>query len=157
MRSTGRIVVASSAATLASLAATGALAQPAAFVPLRPGEVFAHALLDIKLIVVVLLAAAITSLWVLVVRLASPRKTGRGGEAIVSVVSSAAPLLGIGGSLWVFFRLACHLARITPTPSLMVLSPGLAEGLLVAVLGFLAAVPATIACGVVRARAPLGS
>lgn len=143
----------------AALAATHASAQPyappdAILTPVAPEQrlhllaVFANADPVMKLLMTGLLIAAVVAIVVWVGQALRLRAGGlaRAGGAIayLSAVGAAGPLIGFFGSAYTLLNSALALSNLRPAPTISVVAPGLAEALLSAALGLLAAAIATI-------------
>ena len=124
------------AAVLAALIAApvSALAQEER---LTPAGVFFDADPLVKLVMLVLLLATVAAAVVGAVKLASgPRLTG--GSAYLSALRLGGPLLGLLGAAYVGLFMFIGISNAPTPPSMTVLAPGLAEIVLLLVLGFLA-------------------
>jgi hypothetical protein len=152
---------------LAALAATHASAQPFAppdpvLTPVPPEQrldllrVFMDADPIMKILLAGLLVAALVALVVWIVQAVRlGRGGGRGlvgGLAYLSGLAAAGPLIGFFGSAYTLLGSALALANLRPAPTIGVVAPGLAEALLSAALGLLAAAVATIGYRSLKAR-----
>lgn len=124
-------VLASATAFLATpaLAATG---EP----PLTLVAIFAHAAVPVKLIAVVLLAGLIAGPAIAFARLDA--------KWLAAIARSALPL-GFAAAAYTLLACAVGVANLGITPSLPILAPGLAEALMMAMLGLLTAGVARLA------------
>lgn len=139
----------------ATMAAGAALAQtePAyTVVPaserLTVGGVFADASLEMKLVMLVLLAAAAGSVAVWGMSLGKVGKADAKGLAgalgRLRIVRSAGVPLGCLAAAYVMFASFIGISNVRPAPSLTVVAPGLAEATLAIMLGLLATTVAVI-------------
>ncbi len=139
--------------TTMATGAAGAQTEPAyTVVPaaerLTVGGVFADASLEMKLVMLVLLAAAAGSVAVWSLGLG---KVGRadakglaGALARLRIVRSAGVPLGCLAAAYVMFASFIGISNVRPAPSLTVVAPGLAEATLAIMLGLLATTVAVI-------------
>lgn len=124
-------------AVLSLLLSSPALASaPAAAPPQRLaiGGVFGDAALPVQLVIVLLLAAIV----------AAPILLALGRASRLDVLAKGAPLLAVAACLFTLLAGAVGIANSPVVPSLTVLAPGLAESLLLLVLGALAAFSAVV-------------
>jgi hypothetical protein len=143
---------------ISGVLAGGAVAQEAGGPPLTLGGVFLDAAAPIKLLMLVLIAVGIAALVLLVLKLATsanahPDATRLSrGLGFLAATGKAAPLAGLAGSLYVLLLGALGVANSPVPVTASVLAPGIAEALLLVLIGVLAAVPAVIAHWLVRTR-----
>ena len=125
---------------LSVTAFVAALAAPAAALAqerLTPAGVFFDAGVEVKLVMAILLAATIAAAVVGVMKLASgPRLTG--GSAYLSALRVGGPLLGLLGAAYVGLFMFIGITNAPTPPTITELAPGLAEIVMLLVLGFLA-------------------
>lgn len=127
------------AAALSLFLATPALAVASATATapaqrLAIGDIFGHAAAPVQLIILLLLATIVAAPIMLVL--------GRGSK--LNVLSKGAPLLALAACLFTLLAGAVGIANSPIVPSLTVLAPGLAESLLLLVLGALATFSAVV-------------
>lgn len=134
-----RLIALSVAASLPF--ATPALAAPAAD-RLTLIEVFGHAALPVQLIMLLLAAST----------LGAPVLLSLGRSAALSALARGAPLLAGAASLFTLLSGTVGIANSPVVPSLTVLAPGLAEMLLLLVLGLLATFSAVVCRELIKAR-----
>ena len=104
---------------------------------LTPAGVFFDASPEVKLVMAVLLAATIAAAVVGVMKLASgPRLTG--GSAYLSALRLGGPLLGLLGAAYVGLFMFIAITNAPTPPTMTELAPGIAEAVMLLVLGFLA-------------------
>jgi hypothetical protein len=115
-----------------TITAGPALAAPAQ--RLAIGDVFGHAAAPVQLVAVILLAAFVAAPILMVL--------GRGSR--LGVLAKGAPLLAIAAGLFTLLASAVGIANSPAVPSLTVLAPAFAEGLLLLVLGALATFSAVV-------------
>lgn len=152
MRTIGRGLLA-----LAALAGAPGLSfaqGEAAFAVVPPSQrltlprVFADASVEVQLMLVLLIAAAVASLTVWAMSLG---KVGGGDPKAVAtalgrlrIVRSGATPLGLLTGCYVLFAGFLGIANVRPAPTLTVLAPGFAEATLAVMLGLLASALAVI-------------
>lgn len=112
--------------------ASPALAAPAQ--RLAIGDIFGHAAAPVQLVILLLLATIVAAPVLLAL--------GRGSK--LNVLAKGAPLLAVAACLFTLLAGAVGIANSPVVPSLTVLAPGLAESLLLLVLGALAAFSAVV-------------
>lgn len=124
--------------TFAALAAVflDTPAQAATEHPLTFASVFSNAAIPVKLIAIVLLAGLIAAPVVALAR--------RDAKWLSAIARSALPL-GFAAAAYTLLAGAVGIANLGVTPSLPVLAPGLAEALMMAMLGLLTAGVARLA------------
>ncbi|MET3667149.1 hypothetical protein [Caulobacter sp. 1776] len=120
-----------------ALASTGR--QPLTFV-----SIFADAALPVKMIAVILIAGLVAGPVIAVTR--------PNAKWIAAIAKSALPL-GFAAAAYTLLACALGVANLGVTPSLPVLAPGLAEALMMAMLGLLTAGVARLA-GELSGRRP---
>ena len=104
---------------------------------LTPAGVFFDSDPLVKLVMAVLLAATIAAAVVGVMKLSSgPRLTG--GSAYLSALRLGGPLLGLLGAAYVGLFMFIAISNAPTAPTMTQLAPGLAEIVMLLVLGFLA-------------------
>ena len=132
---------------------TGPVAKPVyTLVPLAErltvGGVFADASVEMKLILALLLVAAVASVAVWALSLgkvgSADAKGLAGALARLRIVRSAGVPLGCLAAAYVMFSSFLAISNVRPAPSLTVVAPGLAEATLAIVLGLLATTVAVI-------------
>jgi hypothetical protein len=131
-------------ATLAApavLLASPALAAPAQHLSI--GDIFGHAAAPVQL-VILLLAATIV---------AAPVLLAFGRASKLNVLAKGAPLLAVAAGLFTLLAAAVGIANSPVVPSLTVVAPGLAESLLLLVLGALATFSAVVCRELAKPRA----
>jgi len=106
-------------------------------------SVFAHAAIPVKLIAFVLLAGLVAGPTIAVARL--------NAKWIAAIAKSALPL-GFAAATYTLLAGAVGIANLGATPSLPILAPGLAEALMMAMLGLLTAGVARLACELSQRR-----
>jgi biopolymer transport protein ExbB/TolQ len=114
--------------------------------------VFADASILMKLVLWALVAAIVGALVVWITQALRPTRRAEGAIAYLSAQGAAAPLVGFFGLAYALLNGCIGIADVRPTPSLTVLAPGLAEAMLSAGLGLLAAAIAVIGCRHLQAR-----
>lgn len=129
-----------------------ALAAPAAAqaAPLTPAGVFLDADPIVRTVMIGLLVAAAAAVAVAVRKLRAG-ETLTGGSAFLRALRLAGPLLGLAGAAYVGLMFFIALSNF-PTPTMRVLAPGVAEIVMVVLLGLLTGVVATVANWAVEAR-----
>lgn len=135
-----------SASLGAALLAFPALAQAE---PLTPGTIFANAALSMKLIMILLVVAAVAAIVVTVRKLMSGRYLS-GGSAFLSALRLGGPLIGLLGGAYNGLTIMFGLSR-GPQP-FHVVAPGLAEAAFLVLLGLFCGVVAVIGHWAVEAR-----
>ena len=145
--SVSRVMLCVPAFAAALVAPAAALAQQR----LTPAGVFFDASPEVKLVMAVLLVATIAATVVGVMKLMSgPRLTG--GSAYLSALRLGGPLLGLLGAAYVGLFLFIAVSNAPTAPSFTDLAPGLAEIVMLLVLGFLAGGVAVGLHGAIEAR-----
>ena len=165
MRAMGlKLVLGAGAALGAALSAGGAMAEDAIYVEgatpapvytlvpaadrLTIGGVFADASVEMKLVMTLLVIAAVASpaVWAM-----SLGKVGKGDAKGVAgalgrlrIVRSGGVPLGCLGAAYVMFSSFMAIANVRPAPTLTIVAPGLAEATFAIVLGLLATTVAVI-------------
>ena len=123
-----------------ALASVISLAAPAVAVAqerLTPAGVFFNSDPLVKLVMTVLLVATVAAAVVGVTKVASgPRLTG--GSAYLSALRLGGPLLGLLGAAYVGLFMFIAISNAPTPPRMTELAPGLAEIVMLLVLGFLA-------------------
>lgn len=124
--------------TLVALAAAflDTPAEAATEQPLTLVAIFAHAAIPVKLIAIVLLAGMIAAPAVAFAR--------RDAKWLTAIARSALPL-GFAAAAYTLLACAVGVANLGVTPTLPILAPGLAEALMMAMLGLLTAGVARLA------------
>ncbi len=119
---------------------------------LSPLTVFFDADPVIKLVMLLLTAASLAAVVVSLLKLLSRRRLA-GGSAFLSSLRLGGPLVGLLGATYVGLMMFLGIAAAERgSIDLQVLSPGLAEVVLLLLLGFLAGTVAVIANWAVEAR-----
>ena len=112
------------------------------------GGVFNDADIVMKLVMGGLLLAGVAALAVWIVQASGlGRRSERGtaaAMAYLSALGAAGPLFGFFGSAYCLLMSCIGLSNVRPAPSISIVAPGLAEALLAAMLGLLAAAIATV-------------
>ena len=124
-------------ATFPLVLASPALASASAAAPprdLRIGDIFGDAATPVQLVFLLLLATIVAAPVLLAL--------GRGSK--LNVLAKGAPLLAVAACLFTLLAGAVGIANSAVTPPLTVLAPGLAESLLLLVLGALATFSAVV-------------
>lgn len=111
-------------------------AEAATEQPLTLVAIFTHAAIPVKLIAIVLLVGLIAAPVVAIAR--------RDAKWLSAIARSALPL-GFAAAAYTLLAGAVGIANLGVTPSLPVLAPGLAEALMMAMLGLLTAGVARLA------------
>lgn len=134
--------------TLAALAAPGLAAAQTGYtvVPaaerLSFGGVFGDASVEMKLLMLVLIAAVAAGLVRWGMGLARLKAADAGGVAgavgFLQVVGGGGVLLGFAGAAYVLLAGFIGVSNVRPTPTLTVMAPGYAEASLAVLLGLLA-------------------
>jgi len=119
-------------AALPLLLATPALAAPAG--RLAIGDIFGDAAIPVQIVFMLLLAAIVAAPVLLVLR--RPDK--------LDVLAKGAPPLAVAACLFTLLAGSVGIANSTVVPTLTVLAPGIAESLLLLVLGALATFSAVV-------------
>lgn len=135
--------IAVSAALVASLMSTGAMAQAPKPPPLTAGAIFTDAAIFPQIIMFVLFAAIVAAIVICVRKFISGPKLA-GGSAFISGLRAGGPLLGLLGATYGLLNSAIGLAIVQPE-NLYVVMPGIAEMLMLVLIGLLAGVVAVIA------------
>jgi len=118
---------------------------------LTPAGVFFDSDPLVKLLMVVLVVATLAAAGVGAIKLASgPRLTG--GSAYLSALRVGGPLLGLLGAAYVGLFLFIAVTNAPTPPTMTELAPGLAEIVMLLVLGFLAGAVAVAFHWAVEAR-----
>jgi hypothetical protein len=128
------------------LLASPALASASAATPPRHlgiGDIFGAAAAPVQL-VILLLAATIV---------AAPVLLAFGRASKLNVLAKGAPLLAVAACLFTLLAGAVGIANSPVVPSLTVLAPGLAESLLLLILGALATFSAVVCRELAKPRA----
>lgn len=137
-----------SALVLGLVAVPGAaLASPR----LNPGMVFLDATLPMKLVMILLLVAAIASTVLTVGKLARGRQLA-GGSAFVSALRLGGPLLGLMGAAFTVLMMFIGMANAGRDVPMAVLAPGFAEAAFLFLLGLLAGAVGVICHWAIEAR-----
>lgn len=109
-----------------------------------------------KLVMGGLLLSALLALGLWLVQAARLRSgrtdTFAGAVAYLSALAAAGPLIGFFGSAYTLLSACIGLSNVRPAPSISIIAPGLAEALLSAMLGLLAASIAVIGHRHLKAR-----
>ncbi|HEX3920013.1 MAG TPA: MotA/TolQ/ExbB proton channel family protein [Caulobacteraceae bacterium] len=128
-----------------------ALPAIASAAPLDAVAVAEHATLINQLIMAALLAASVAGAVVCGLKLAAgPRQAG--GSLFLSGLRFGGPLAGLLGAAWQALRSFIALSNLTTEPSLHALAPGLAECMLLIVLGLFAGAVAVMGNWALEAR-----
>lgn len=132
----------------------GPLPKPEAFTMVPPDErltvsgVFADASLPMQLMFLILILAAVAALAVWAMSLGKVAKGDAKGLAAalarLRIVRSGSTPLGFLAASYVAFSSFLAISNVRPAPSLTVVAPGLAEGMLAIMLGLLATTVAVI-------------
>lgn len=118
---------------------------------ITPTVVFADAAPPMKLIMILLLVAALAAIVVTVRKvLSGPRLTG--GSAYLQALRLGGPLIGLLGAAYNVLMINIGIANIGEQPPYNVLAPGVAEAAFLFVLGLIAGVVAVICNWIVEAR-----
>lgn len=143
--------IAIAATLLAAALPAAALAQTPQKAPnLSPGVIFTDAALFPKIIIIALLAAMAAAI-VICVRKLLPGSRLSGGSAFISGLRAGGPLLGLLGASYGFLNMSIGVAVMQPS-NMMVIAPGVAESMLLIVIGLLAGVVAVIAHWAIESR-----
>jgi len=132
--------------TLAFTAAPLLLATPAFAAPagrLAIGDIFGDAATPVQVVILLLLAAVVAAPLLLVLRRAEK----------LDVLAKGAPPLAAAACLFTLLAGSVGIANSTVVPTLTVLAPGIAESLLVLVLGTLASFSAVVCRELAKPRA----
>ncbi len=132
--------------TLASIPVV-VLAQPR----LTLSGVFADADETMKFLMTVLIAAALASIVVTALKLASGRRLN-GGSAFVSALRLGGPLMGLVGAAFVLLMGFIGIANSGGPVPVTVLAPGFAEAALLFLLGLIAGVVGVVCHWIIEAR-----
>jgi biopolymer transport protein TolQ len=73
------------------------------------------------------------------------RSDGERGLSLLAMIASAAPFIGLLGTVWGVMIAFLQLGQIEGQPALEVVGPGIAEALIATAMGLFAAIPATMA------------
>jgi len=73
------------------------------------------------------------------------RSEGERGLSFLAIIASAAPFIGLLGTVWGVMIAFMKLGSIAGQPALEVVGPGIAEALIATAMGLFAAIPATMA------------
>lgn len=114
-------------------------------------QVFADASETMKALMILLLAAALASAAIAVVKVARGRRLA-GGSAFVSALRLGGPLVGFLGAAFVLLHGFMGIANAGEPVPMRVLAPGYAEAALLVFLGLLAGVVGVISHGIIEAR-----
>ncbi len=136
-----RLLKITTLAALPLLLAGPALATPAQH--LSVGDIFGHAAAPVQFVILLLLATIV----------AAPVLLAFGRASKLNVLAKGAPLLAIAAGLFTLLAGAVGIANSPVVPSLTVLAPGLAESLLLLVLGALATFSAVVCRELAKPRA----
>lgn len=118
---------------------------------ITPAVVFADAAPPMKLIMVLLLVAALAAIIVTVRKvLSGPRLTG--GSAYLQALRLGGPLIGLLGAAYNGLMINIGIANSANPPPYEVLAPGVAEAAFIFVLGLIAGVVAVFCNWIVEAR-----
>jgi hypothetical protein len=137
-------------ALTASAVAGAAMAQAPTPQRLSPGVIFTDAAIFPQIIVAALLAATVAAV-VICVRKLMPGKKLAGGSAFISGLRAGGPLLGLLGATYGLLNSAIGIANVQPK-NLLVVMPGIAEMLMIVLVGLLAGVVAVIAHWAIESR-----
>lgn len=133
------------------LAAALALPAAAAAEPLTTLGVFGDAALPVKAIILGLVLATLAAIIICAMKLASgPRLSG--GSAYLSGLRLGGPLTGFLGAAYSGLVMAMHMANATGAASAPTLAPGMAEIMLIVLLGLVSGSVAVAANWAVEAR-----
>jgi hypothetical protein len=124
-------------AALPLLLASPALASAGAAAPARHlgiGDIFGDAAAPVQFVILLLLATIV----------AAPVLLAFGRASKLGVLAKGAPLLAVAACLFTLLAGAVGIANSPVVPSLTVLAPGLAESLLLLILGALATFSAVV-------------
>jgi hypothetical protein len=137
--------------TVGLLVATIALPSAAAAEPLTLMGVFAHSAVLVKLVIVCLVASTLAAIVVAGLKAASgPRLAG--GSAFLSGLRLGGPLAGLVGAAYGGLNMAIGLANVPGPVPTNVLARGVAEVMLLILLGLICGSVAVVANWVVEAR-----
>jgi hypothetical protein len=140
-----------STSTLIAIAVLGLGAEAASAAPITPASIFANSPPALKLVMIGLLGSCAAAVVVGGLKLASgPRLAG--GSAFLSALRFGGPLAGLMGAAWNALMMSMGLANSHAAPTAQLLAPGLAEGAMLLVLGFLTGAIAVIMNWAVEAR-----
>jgi hypothetical protein len=118
---------------------------------ITPAVVFADAAPPMKIIMVLLLVAALAAIVVTVRKvLSGPRLTG--GSTYLQALRLGGPLIGLLGAAYNVLMINIAIANVGQQPPYNVLAPGVAEAAFLFVLGLIAGVVAVICNWIVEAR-----
>jgi hypothetical protein len=132
----------------AALLATPAVAFAA---PLTPVVVFLNAAPVVKVIILGLVLATLAAVVVCGVKMASgPRLSG--GSAYLSGLRVGGPMAGLVGAAWGGLNMTLGLANVAAPPPLSILAHGLAEVMMLILLGLISGAVAVMANWAVEAR-----
>lgn len=118
---------------------------------ITPILAFENASLINKAVVLTLLLGAAAALIVMVLNLASGKRTP-GGPAFLSGLRFAGPILGVVGACYAGFTMTLGVANVPIPVTLKMLAPGFAEIFLTTGLGFLTGVIAVFAYWMTESR-----
>ena len=118
---------------------------------ITPAVVFADAAPPMKLIMALLLVAALAAIVVTVLKvLSGPRLTG--GSSYLQALRLGGPLIGLLGAAYNGLMINIGIANSANPPPYAVLAPGVAEAAFIFVLGLIAGVVAVICNWIIEAR-----
>jgi len=120
---------------IGALAACAALPDLANAGPLDAQDVFAHAAVQPKLILLALIAASPGAVLATAIKVAQRSKL-EGGSGFVSALRFGGPIAGILGGAYGGASISLGLANLPGPATLKVVAPGLAEIALLITLGF---------------------
>lgn len=104
-----------------------------------------------KMLMVLLMAAALAAVLVTGLKLASGRRLN-GGSAFVSALRLGAPLMGLVGAAYVLLMLFIGIANFGGPVPLPVLAPGFAEAAMLFLLGVIAGVVGVVCHWIIESR-----
>lgn len=137
-------------ALVASAISTTVMAQAAKGPSITPGVIFADAAIFPQIIMAALFAAMVAAA-VICVRKLLPGKKLAGGSAFISGLRAGGPLLGLLGATYGLLNTAIGLAIVQPE-NMLVVMPGIAEMLMLVLVGLLAGVVAVITHWAIESR-----
>ena len=104
-----------------------------------------------KMLMVLLMAAALAAVLVTGLKLASGRRLN-GGSAFVSALRLGAPLMGLVGAAYVLLMMFIGIANFGGPVPLPVLAPGFAEAAMLFLLGVIAGVVGVVCHWIIESR-----
>ena len=133
-----------------AIAASLALPDIASAAPLSVGAVFQNSAIPVKVIAIGLVLATLVAVVICAVKLASGRLSG--GSAYLSGLRLGGPLTGLVGAALTGLIMALNLTNATVPVTAQLLAPGIAEAMMLILLGLLTGMVAVLTHWVVEAR-----